>query len=458
MKKPNIIFVMTDQMRATAMGCSGIEKVYTQNLDEFASQGTRFTRAISNTPACSPARASVLTGLHTISHKVVNNDKPIDVNLKTIAKCLNEVGYKCGYIGKWHLDCADRGMFIPPGPRRMGFDDFWAGVNCNHDYMNAYYYCNDDPNPIWIDGYEPIVQTDIAIDYINNKSQQKSDPFMLFLSYGPPHCPYLEVTEKYKDIYPANTIELKPNAVQEADKEQIAGYYAHITALDECFGRLMKCIDENDIGKDTIVIFTSDHGDMLFSQNRGWKSKPWSESVNVPFIIRWPEHVPAGKVSNGLISLVDLMPTILSLCSVEIPKAVQGVDLSKMVLGEAENTQSSVFINFYVVPDFFSYKEWRGIVTERYTYARFNDKPWILYDDIDDIHQLQNLVDDVNYREILECLDNEMKQWLTVLDDHFETSLEVADKYYEGHIGGVIPCYENDVIVKGKGERNQKQR
>jgi len=305
-QNPNILFVMTDQMRSTAMGCSNVENVITPNLDKLAEQGTRFTNAIANSPACTPSRAGLITSKHVFSHGLVNNDMQLGTNFKSIAHCLNDEGYDCGFIGKWHLDCPDRGVFIPPGPRRQGFDDLWAVAECNHNYFKGYYYLNDDSEPVWIDGYEPIAQTDLAVDYIKEKNSKSDKPFCLFVSYGPPHCPYDMVPDEFKKMYPPEKIKLLPNAKtakvqskesigkhpepanissEETDmikKEKIADYYAHISALDNCFGRLIKALDDENITENTLVVFTSDHGDMLFSQNKGRKSKPWRGSVGIP--------------------------------------------------------------------------------------------------------------------------------------------------------------------------------
>lgn len=150
---PTSFFVFTDQQRPTALGCAGAEDVKTPNLDLFASQGTRFTNAVCNTPACSPARATIMTGRHVPGHGIVTNDIPLKTDMPHLARELSRAGYRCGYIGKWHLDEADRAIFIPPGPRRRGFDDFRAVANCTHAYMAAHYYLNDDPKPCagWVD-------------------------------------------------------------------------------------------------------------------------------------------------------------------------------------------------------------------------------------------------------------------------------------------------------------------
>ncbi len=451
--KPNIVFIMADQMRGSAMG-KGNEEVYTPNLDKLAKEGTLFTRAVSNTPVCSPVRASIITGLHTLSHESVNNDKALRTDVRTLGHSLNEAGYKCGYIGKWHMDCADRGVFVPPGPRRQGFDDFWASYNCNHRYFEGYYYLNDSPEPIWIDGYEPFEQTKIAIGYLKNKSKNK-EPFCLFLSYGPPHCPYDEVPQKYKDMYPPEKIQPRPNASNNIDFNKVSGYYGHITALDECVGNLLDGIDEFGLKDNTLVIFTSDHGDMLYSQDRGWKCKPWRESIIVPFIARWPGHIPSNRVSNGLFSHVDIMPTLLSVAGASIPNDVQGEDMSELLKGDEATCQDSVFINYPLSPERFSFSEWRGVVTKQYTYARFKDKRWVLYNDESDPYQLHNLVDNPDYKNLAEELEETLNQWLEKLDDPFETSSEVAAKYYKGSIDGTIPFYENDIVKTEKARRRQ---
>ncbi len=464
--KPNIVYVFADQMRSTAMGCVGVENVHTPNLDRFAAQGTRFANAISNTPICSPARATLISGLHTLSHGLVNNDIPLRTDVRSIAHCLNDEGYRCGYVGKWHIDCADRGAFIPPGPRRQGFDDFWATNNCNHAYLNAYYYRNDDPEPIWVDGYEPDAQTDEAVATIRDRAAG-DDPFCLFLSWGPPHCPYRDVPQKYLDMYPPESIELLPPAVdarsfghtdgdgpsEEEDaykREIIGGYYAHVTALDDCFGRVLAALDEADVAENTIVVFSSDHGDMLFNHNHGWKCRPWRGSVGIPLIMRWPGRIPKGRVTGGPISIVDHMPTLLSLAGVRVPDEVEGDDLAAYVLGDESAAPHSAFINMPIVMRMFSHHEWRGVVTQTHTYARFLDRPWMLFDDAADPWQMNNLAESPEHEPLQAELEAELQRWLTRTNDSFETSETLADKYLVGHKNLEMPYYENETIRLGR--------
>ena len=284
------------------------------------------------------------------------------------------------------------------------------------------------------------------------KKVKEEKNFCLFLSWGPPHCPYKDVPQKYLDMYPSKDIKLRPNVPKHADKSIIAGYYAHITALDECFGQVMKTIDECNIGENTIVVFASDHGDMLFSQNRGWKGKPWRESINIPFIIRWDKHIPKNINSDELISLVDVMPTLLSLANIQIPEQVEGVDVSKTMIENQKNIQEEIFINYPVCPERFSFNAWRGVVTKKFTYARTKEAPWLLYDNKSDYYQVNNLVNQEDKKNILDEMEKILAKIMRKMDDKFESSEELCKKYYLGSIKGTFPYYENDIIKRGKEE------
>ncbi|MDO8683296.1 MAG: sulfatase [Armatimonadota bacterium] len=441
--KPNILFIFADQLRGSSLGHVGEEPVITPNLDAFARQGVRFTRAIANTPLCCPMRASLLTGTHPLTHGILCNDIPLREDLPTIAKSLKAGGYKTGYIGKWHLDLPDRTCFIPPGPRRQGFDDFWAVHNCNHHYYESYYY-RDTPEPIWNEGYEPTEQTDIAINYLRGAG---SDPFCLFLSWGPPHCPYGHVPSRFKDMYFPDTLAVRPNTVN-PDRRIIANYYAHITALDWNYGRLMSALDEFGLAENTLVVFTSDHGDMLFSQDRGWKCKPWRESVNVPFIARWPGQIPAGHVETAPFGLVNVTPTLLSLCSADIPNEMEGIAYPQMLLGENGPRPQSTPISYYVRATKKSVSEWRGVVTERYTYARYKNEPWILYDDISDPYQMNNLISDSASDGLRSEMEKELGNWLSSMDDSFQTEDELAERFgIERNESGFAPySFQPEII------------
>lgn len=142
----NLLFVFADQLRAGDLGCEGNPDALTPHLDALAAEGVRFTNAVSTCPVCTPYRASLLTGKYPLSNGMVVNDVRLPVTETSIAHVLREAGYATGYFGKWHLDGPYRGGFIPPGPRRQGFEE-WAVAECCHDYMKSWYY-RDDPEPI----------------------------------------------------------------------------------------------------------------------------------------------------------------------------------------------------------------------------------------------------------------------------------------------------------------------
>jgi arylsulfatase A-like enzyme len=424
-RPPNIIVVFADQLRGSSLGYAGQEPVLTPNLDAFAAQGLRMTRAVSNCPLCCPMRASMITGQHPLRHGVIGNDIQLRPEGPSVARSLASVGYRTAYIGKWHLDGTDRTGFTPPGPRRQGFQH-WAACNCNHLYFEAYYY-GDEPEPIWIEGYEPTAQTDLAMDWLREASGT-NEPFCLWLSYGPPHCPYDHVPTRFLRMYDADALPLRPN-VPEADRRIIAGYYAHITALDWNFGRLLWALDDLGLADSTLVIFTSDHGDMLFSQGRGWKSKPWAESVLVPFLARLPGVIRPGTIESAPFGLVDLMPTLCAIGGAPVPEACDGTAWPDMLLGRPgpRPTSTPIYLYLRAVPQ--SFPEWRGVVTERHTYARFADRAWVLYDDVADPYQLNNLADNPAHADLQQRMETELAAWLKRLDDDFAPAEELVRRF-----------------------------
>lgn len=435
--KPNIIVIFADQMRGMDIRCAGNTDIITPNMDGLAAEGTIFTHAYANTPVCTPSRGSLLTGLYPLAHEALANDLPISDRVDSIGTILKKAGYRTGYIGKWHLDGVPRDKFTSMGPRRMGFDR-WAVYNCSHNYLNAAYYENT-PEKIFIKGYEPEEQTDLAIKFIKNTD---TSPFCLFLSWGPPHDPYEMVPDKYKTMYDAEKLSLRPNfkpvsnAKHDIGEETfqlnvnrvtLSNYYAAITALDEQLGRILDELEKSGLSDSTIVVFTSDHGDMLSSHAMLKKQQPWEESINIPFIIRWPGHIPENSVCGELLGIVDIVPSLLGLAGIRID-GLQGVDLSDAIYGNNHMSPDSVFIMNIVSVDEACRQgigEWRGVRTKRYTYAcLLGGKEWMLYDNINDPYQLINLIDDPSYSKVKEQLKDRLRKWLVKTDDEFMTGFE----------------------------------
>jgi len=392
--RPNILVILPDQLRAQALGCMGNTDVHTPNIDQLAGGGILFRQMFANTPVCCPARAIMLTGKYPNKNGMMANDLRLRESEVTLAELLKAQGYRTGYLGKWHLDGGKRDPgFVPPGERRQGFD-FWYANECSHAHFKPTYF-RDTPEPIRPDKFEAEALTDAAEEFL--RGQKKGEPFFLFVSMGPPHDPY-GAPEKYMKMYDAAKLTMRPNWVEGgrgADRKGIAAYYAAITAIDDQVGRLMATLKELGMEENTIVFFSSDHGDMLGSQGARLKRKPWEESIRVPGILRWPAKVKPGRQTDALMSHVDLTPTFLSLCGLKIPSDVQGSDLSPVVLGKTDKGPELAFFQIFVpfagdgTPN-----PWRGVRTARYMYARTESAPWVLYDLEKDPYELKNLADD----------------------------------------------------------------
>lgn len=418
-RPPSVLIVIPDQLRAQALGCMGNAEVHTPRLDRLASQGVLFRNTFANTPVCCPARAILLTGKYAHRNGMIANDLRLRESETTIAELLAARGYRTGFIGKWHLDGGKRlPGFIPPGPRRQGFT-FWAANECSHTHFHPVYF-RDTPEPIADDRFESEVWTDRAIEFLKGAG---TDPFFLIVSMGPPHDPY-GAPSKYMRQYDPSKLTMRPNWVEGTPgggRKEIAAYYAAITAVDEQVGRLMDALDASGRAEDTIVVVTSDHGDMLGSQGRRLKRKPWEESIRVPGIVRFPAKVAPGRVSDALLSHVDLAPTLLGLCGMPVPADMQGTNLSAVVRGTSATAPDSVY--FQILVPFGgdgSPRPWRGVRTDRFMYAETDEGPWVLYDLLNDPYEQTNLTANASHGEELRRMKGRIEDWMQRTGDSWK--------------------------------------
>jgi arylsulfatase A-like enzyme len=410
------------------MGCSGNPDVKTPALDQLARQGIRLTQHIANSPVCGPNRATLLTGRYAHNTGAPGNDLSIRTDLPSLGTLAKQNGYNTGYIGKWHLDGLPRDCFTPSGPRRLGFD-FWAAYNCRHRYFQTRYFL-DTPVPQTPEGYEPEIQTDLALNYLE-KQKDSGKPFCLVLSWSPPHDPYDQVPSQFKEMYNPGEITLPPNIREDPDnifarkltpRETFCNYYAAITALDKQMGRLLAKLETLEMAEDTLVIFTSDHGDLLWAH--GWMKKqaPYEESIHIPFIARLPGVLDNGTTNDTLLGTVDILPTVCGLLNWKIPDSIEGRDLSA-ALTKAPNADSptSCFIANYIDADEAHLQNipvWRGVRTRQHTYAeKAGRTPWLLFDNKKDPFQTRNLLKDPEYQSIIQQLQNDLSHWITKTND-----------------------------------------
>jgi arylsulfatase A-like enzyme len=447
-RRPNVVFLLADQWRAQAAGFAGDPNAVTPNLNRLASHSFRFTTAVSCCPVCSPYRASLMTGRYPLTHGVFLNDVTLSTDAISIAQAFGAAGYDTAYIGKWHLDGHGRSAYIP-ADRRQGFE-YWKVLECTHDYNRSYYYA-DSPEKLQWPGYDAFAQTKDACNYLRTHGHDK--PFILILSWGPPHDPYQTAPKQHRERFDPARIQLRPNVPAESAakaRADLAGYYAHIATLDECIGQVIETLDETSRTNDTLLVFTSDHGDMLGSHGMTHKQKPYDESILVPLLIRLPTSKPSNAMTiDAPINTPDLMPTLLGLCRVPIPKTVEGSDISATLLEGKKSDNEAALIE---CPSPFGQwerrnggREYRGIRTSRYTFVRDLKGPWLLFDNQIDPYQLDNLVNRPVFADLQRKLDRLLTEKLRQTRDEFLTGPDYIRRWnWTVDDNGTVPYWLKD--------------
>ena len=460
-RKPNIVYVLTDQWRAQATGYSGDPNVRTPNLDALAPQSINFTNAVSVCPVCTRHRASLLTGRYPLSTGMFMNDLYLPSEELCMAEIFKQAGYDTGYIGKWHVDGHGRDVFIPRD-RRQGFD-YWKVLECTHDYNNSHYYAGDDKTMRTWKGYDAYAQTKDAQEYIREHAN-KNRPFLLVVAYGGPHFPHKYAPEELEAMYPPERIKLHPNVPQEMRSRAAAeaqGYYAHCTALDRCVGDLQESLKETGVSESTIFVFTSDHGEMLGSQGQPpcEKQRPWDESIRVPFLLSYPAVTGCtARIVKAPINTPDILPTLLSLAGIAIPDSVEGEDLSRLITNDKTDVDRAALV--MSVSPFAGYhggRAFRGIRTARYTYVRSADGPWLLYDNETDPYQMKNLVGVAAHADLEEELEGKLQAKLKEMGDRFLPGEQCLKEWgYQVDKRGWIPYDKGHKVQSPAGKSGKK--
>jgi len=459
---PNIIYIMADQLRHDALGYAGNKQAQTPHIDRLAAGSMNFTNCVSATPVCAPYRASLFTGKYSSSTGLVTNETRLHPNQISLANVLNGGGYQTGYIGKWHLYSNVPGAHddpsnahIPPGKYRLGFDGEWMAYNFHHTNFNSVYY-RDSPQPLkYQKAYEPEAQFDMAIDYVKrHKGEQQ--PFALFLSVGIPHDPWVKgnVPEKYYNRFKDVTFKLPDNWSDMPDPrmdrntdqskwlkewkaklpEMMRVYAAMVASLDDNMGRLMQYLESQGLMENTIIVFTTDHGEMFGENGRVFKLTFYESAARVPFLISWKGQIPAGHRTDALLNTPDIMPTLLGLTRLPVPATVEGMDLSLICKGQRGPEPSVAFLQgmghtFQWIDGF----EWRAVRDKRYTYARYlKDGKELLFDNQTDPLQLHNLAGNPAHQVIYEDLKAKMARKMKELNDEFKPLTWYRDHWTDG--------------------------
>jgi arylsulfatase A-like enzyme len=419
-------------LRASALGYNGDSNAITPHIDKLAKESVNFTNTVAVCPVCTPYRAALMTGRFPTTTGMFLNDLHLPAEELCMAEIFAKNGYDTGYIGKWHLDGHGRDVFIPPA-RRQGWD-FWMAAECDHQNNNSHYYTGNSPQKKHWEGYDVFAQTKAAKSYIQNHAGA-DNPFFLTLSLGPPHPASDAAPVDYRALYSSSKIQPLPNVPVEnrdAARPLLLDYYAHCTAIDHCIGELLQTIENAGIAENTIFVFTSDHGGMLLSHGlpQHWKQVAYGESAHVPFLIRYPDaHGHKGKIVNTPLNTPDILPTLLALANIPIPSPIEGDNLINLICGEAEIPgRAALYMSVvpFVIPipgrNLFTQTDgipYRAIRTKRYTYIRNLEGPWMLFDDCDDPHQINNLVNDHAHHQTLRELEQILQAELIKIGDDF---------------------------------------
>ncbi|MSV31185.1 MAG: DUF229 domain-containing protein [Bryobacterales bacterium] len=439
--RPNLLFVFTDQQSYDMLGSSGNRQIITPELDAFARESVRFRHCVANSPLCTPYRGILLSGQHPLRNGAIENDiRMLPGRGQYFGEVLRDAGYRTGYIGKWHLYGGDRVRPIPAGEDRYGFDETFLSNNCTvvFDENRAYYWDEKGQRQRYGD-WEPYAQTKQAEAFLD---RQGSDPFALFLSWHPPHnwAPVNPPAKGPEDqygapedalrLYDPEAIRVRGNCENTASHRLVyRGHMAMCTTLDRAFGQLMKKLAAKGLAENTIVVFTSDHGDTLLSHGlRHNKMRPEAESIRVPLLMRYPGRLRP-RASDLLVGTLDLMPTLLGLMGLKVPASSEGLNLAEAIRSGADKTVESV-------PLFLLNLDWRGVYTRRHTYAFDTSQPggdalyrnayfrhpenlsWnCLYDRERDPWELRNLYGDRESARVQKRLHEQSLAWMRKFGD-----------------------------------------
>ena len=461
--KPNILFIFPDQFRNAAIGINNQDPVITPNLDKLGKEGMVISNAISNYPLCSPYRGMLMTGKLPYNNSVLSNSnsKRYKYNNSwqkediSISDVLVKNGYDAGYVGKLHLTSPppiqgkDTVLWDAYQPKELRHNfNFWYAYGTFDQHNTPHYWKNDakEEEVTQINEWSAKHEADIIIDYIKNpsaKTRSGNKPFALFWSVNPPHPPYQYVPEKYLENYKNKSLDellVRGNLALDSDasefkfhsgatrkrthlaKEHVRNHFAMVTGVDEQIGRVLKTLKEEGLEENTIVVITSDHGEMMGSHGLMSKNVWFEEAINVPFIIKWPKKIKSNQKSDLIVSVTDIMPTLLNLVEATegIPTNLDGKDLSSIILNNIGDKPTSAL--YYFIQEGKPASGHRGIRTHKNTYVVTIDNKNVerkfLYDNVNDPYQKENLIgknsvaEEKLHIELLKNLKEKKDPWL----------------------------------------------
>ena len=468
--KPNVVVIMTDEHNFRTLGAYrklmnkkqsymwGANPVTTPNIDWLAEQGAIATSFYSSSPVCTPARGSFVSGMYPQNNGAYTNHVPLSDDVITFAQVLKNNGYATGYIGKWHLDGLGKPQWSPK--RKFGFDDNRYMYNRGH-YKQFVDTKDGAKVPVINAKGEPSYSTDGAdeksfstdyqfgkmLSFIDNHiNSDKEQPFMMMLSLSDPHGPdtvrapydtmYADVDFKLPHTYNVDPKQAPIWAKPDLKQNKMANYYGMIKLIDDNMARLFSKLKQTKLLDNTIIIFTSDHGDLKGEHGRQNKSNPFEGSARVPFIVYYPKKITGGTVVKQALTTVDFQQTLLGLVGIEGSGNEEGRDGSPLFV--KSNSAKSTFVSKWQDIAFIRQASttgsgWLTAVTDRYKLI-YNPEgePW-LFDLQADPDELINFYTVPAYRETIHFMATKLKQYeikrndiFLLNNDHMSAQVEKA--------------------------------
>jgi arylsulfatase A-like enzyme len=358
-RKPNIIWMMADDLGYGDLGCYGQKWIRTPNLDRLAAEGTRFTEAYAGCTVCAPSRSVLMTGLHTGHTPIRSNPGgvPLLPEERTVADLLKGAGYRTGLFGKWGLgDIGTTGV-----PWKHGFDEFFGFLHQAHAHFQypRFLYSNDREYPLpgndqpGRQTYANDVMTEKALDFVR---RARSQPFFLYVSWTVPHFePHVpeDSLAEYRGKIPNGAPYSDKRGRLKPQPELGPAYAGMVTRMDRYAGQLLSLLKQLELERDTLVFFTSDNGGMFagfendFFRNtaglRGQKGNLYEGGIRVPMIARWPGRIAAGRVSDFAWAFQDFLPTAAEVAGVAAPKGIDGISVLPVLLGKAQKPHEELY-------------------------------------------------------------------------------------------------------------------
>jgi N-acetylglucosamine-6-sulfatase len=429
--RPNVVVILTDDMRWDAMSCAGHPFFRTPNLDRLAAEGARFANAFVTTSLCSPSRASFLSGRYARAHGVLNNFTEYPVDLPSYPRRLKEVGYETAYIGKWHMGETND---LP----RPGFDHWMSHRGQGNYFDNEF---NADGVRRTVAGYYTTVITDSAVAWLRLPHPR---PFLLILGHKAPHGGPIQPEPRFEHALDEVPISRPPNAdawnapdkpawlresyptwhglggplygQREYDRF-VRAYLATLLSVDESVGRVYAALRETGQLDRTVIVFTSDNGFVLGEHGRVDKRTMYEPSIRVPLLVRYPPLAHPGNVITNLVLSLDLAPSLLDLCQAKPLPAIQGRSWRRLLQGRPTAWRSSLLYEYNYEQEFPYTPNVRGVRTAEWKFIRYprgdgspDPFPPELYDLRVDHYEQHNLANDPRFARERQRLERELRK------------------------------------------------